>query len=62
MLLGYSGWSAGQLEQEIAENGWLTVPASKQLIFDTDPMLMYDAALAAIGVSEATLSSASGHA
>ena len=33
-----------------------------QLIFDTDPMLMSDAALAAIGVSEATLSSASGHA
>jgi len=62
MLLGYAGWSAGQLEQEIAENGWLTVPSSRELIFDTEPALKYDAALAVLGVSEATLSSASGHA
>ena len=62
MLLGYAGWSAGQLEQEIAENGWLTVPSSHELIFDTEPALKYDAALAVLGVSEATLSSASGHA
>ncbi len=62
MLLGYAGWSSGQLEQEIAENGWLTVEATHELIFDTDTMLKYDAALADLGVSEATLSASAGHA
>ncbi len=36
MALGYSGWGAGQLEHEIAENGWLTCPASVDLLFDPD--------------------------
>lgn len=62
MLLGYSGWSAGQLEQEIAENGWLTVPATAELVFETATDRLYDAALARLGVSEATLSMKPGHA
>ena len=62
MLLGYGGWSAGQLEQEIAENAWLSVQATEELIFDTEPALAYDAALAELGVSEATLSASAGHA
>ena len=62
MLLGYSGWSEGQLEQEIAENGWLTVAATRELLFETEPALRYGAALSALGVSEATLSASAGHA
>jgi putative transcriptional regulator len=34
VCLGYAGWSAGQLEDEVAANTWLTVPASDELIFD----------------------------
>ncbi|MDA8870759.1 YqgE/AlgH family protein [Rhizobiaceae bacterium] len=62
MLLGYAGWSAGQLEQEIAANGWLTVPATEALLFDTPWKDLYEAGLAALGISEALLSSEAGRA
>ena len=42
MALGYAGWGAGQLENEIAENGWLTCPASPELLFDADIDRKYD--------------------
>lgn len=35
VTLGYAGWRAGQLEQELAENSWLTVPANEDLLFGT---------------------------
>ncbi|TIW87072.1 MAG: YqgE/AlgH family protein, partial [Mesorhizobium sp.] len=56
MALGYSGWGAGQLETEIAENGWLTCPANAELLFDTDIERKYDRILAAIGIDLAHLS------
>jgi putative transcriptional regulator len=62
MALGYSGWSAGQLEHEIAENGWLTCPASVDLLFDADIERKYDRILARIGVNPAHLSVEAGHA
>ncbi len=62
MLLGYSGWGKGQLEEEIAQNGWLTLPASRKLLFQTRYELIYEAALSAMGISEASLSSNAGHA
>lgn len=62
MLLGYAGWGAGQLEAEIAQNGWLTAPATRSLLFETDPEELYVAALAAIGVSVELLSADAGHA
>lgn len=62
MALGYSGWGAGQLESEIAENGWLTCPADLDLLFDTDIDRKYDRILASIGVDLARLSPAAGHA
>ena len=62
ILLGYSGWSAGQLEREIAENGWLIVPSSRDLIFGTVPDSQYEFALSLLGVSESSLSTSSGHA
>ena len=62
MALGYAGWGAGQLESEIAENGWLTCPASAEFLFDADIDRTYDRVLASIGVDLAHLSVAAGHA
>jgi putative transcriptional regulator len=62
MALGYSGWGAGQLEHEITENGWLTCPASMDLLFDSDIDRKYDRILASIGIDLARLSHFAGHA
>ncbi|MEP7241658.1 MAG: YqgE/AlgH family protein [Devosia sp.] len=60
--LGYCGWAPGQLENEIALNGWLTVPFSRNLLFGTALQERYDMALAQLGITRATLSGAAGHA
>jgi putative transcriptional regulator len=60
--LGYCGWAPGQLENEIALNGWLTVPYSRHLLFGTPFERRYDAALMQLGITRATLSGAAGHA
>jgi putative transcriptional regulator len=62
MALGYAGWGAGQLETEIAENGWLTCRADMDLLFDADIDRKYDRILASIGVDLAHLSVIAGHA
>ncbi|ATP30153.1 YqgE/AlgH family protein [Chromobacterium violaceum] len=60
--LGYAGWSAGQLEKEIADNGWLTVPAEPSIVFDLPYEERYDAAMALLGFDPSLLSSDVGHA
>lgn len=60
--LGCCGWSAGQLEDELAGNGWLTVPFSRELLFDTPAEQRYEAALASLNITRATLSPDAGHA
>ena len=60
--LGCCGWSAGQLEQEIAENGWLTVPFDRALIFDVPVEQRYEKALESLHSTRATLSPDAGHA
>ena len=60
--LGYCGWAPGQLENEIALNGWLTVPFSRDLLFASAPDERYDMALSQLGITRATLSGAAGHA
>ncbi len=60
--LGYCGWAAGQLENEISLNGWLTVPFSRDLLFGTPVNDRYDIALSQLGITRATLSGAAGHA
>ena len=60
--LGYCGWGAGQLEGEIQGNGWLTVPFSRDLLFGTPLKKRYDAALARLGITRASLSSEAGRA
>lgn len=62
MALGYSGWAAGQLETEIAGNGWLTCPATPDLLFDADIERKYDRILATLGIDLAHLSLTAGHA
>ncbi|MBO3759169.1 YqgE/AlgH family protein [Ciceribacter sp. L1K23] len=62
MLLGYAGWGPGQLEFEIANNGWLTCAATEDLIFDRSLDGKYERALALLGVHPAMLSTEAGHA
>lgn len=62
VTLGYSGWSAGQLEDEIGRNGWLTVDAAPQIIFDTPVAQRYERALGLLGIHPSMLSQEAGHA
>jgi len=62
LALGYAGWGAGQLEQEIQANGWLSLEGDIDLIFDTDLDRKYARALALLGIEPAMLSSDAGHA
>ena len=62
VTLGYSGWQAGQLEDEIGRNGWLNVSADPILIFDTPAPERYDRALSLLGVDPRMLSQEAGHA
>jgi putative transcriptional regulator len=62
LTLGYSGWGAGQLEEEIAANAWLSVPASADLLFETPAEQLFDVAMQRLGVSKFALSSVAGHA
>jgi putative transcriptional regulator len=62
VAIGYAGWAPGQLEDEIARNGWLTVSADTDLIFSIPPEARYDAAMHALGITAAMLSEEAGHA
>ncbi|MBL0370839.1 YqgE/AlgH family protein [Rhizobium sp. KVB221] len=61
LMLGYAGWGAGQIEDEIANNGWLTCPADEALIFDRGLADKYNRALALMGINPAMLSMQAGH-
>jgi putative transcriptional regulator len=62
LALGYAGWGAGQLEQEIMADTWLTCDADESLIFGDDHAGKWRRALAKIGVSPERLSSLAGRA
>ena len=62
VTLGYSSWGEGQLESELAENTWLTVPASADVIFDVPMAERYDRALDLLGLKSWMLSPEAGHA
>jgi putative transcriptional regulator len=62
VTLGYSGWQAGQLEDELGRNGWLTVDADPAVIFDTPIEKRYDRALSLLGFDPRMLSQEAGHA
>jgi putative transcriptional regulator len=66
MTLGYAGWGAGQLEEEITLNGWMNVPLSQQqmaeIIFDTPSSQRYERTMSHLGFDPSHLSGQAGHA
>ena len=62
LALGYAGWSAGQLDSELKQNSWLTVPADPRIIFDVSVEKRWLEAIAFLGIDVANLSVSGGHA
>jgi putative transcriptional regulator len=62
VTLGYSGWGAGQLEEEMGRNGWINVRAEPDIIFDTPVEQRYEKALSLLGIDARMLSPEAGHA
>jgi putative transcriptional regulator len=62
VTLGYAGWAAGQIEDEIKRNGWLTVEAKAAMIFDLPCEARVTAAMALLGLNYGNLSDVAGHA
>ena len=62
VALGYAGWSAGQLETELAQNAWLTAPCDERILFDTPYEDRWRAAGRLLGIDLATISDQVGHA
>ena len=62
IALGYAGWGDGQLEQEMADNAWLSCPADPEILFDLPAEQRWEAAARIIGVDLNLLSSTAGHA
>lgn len=62
VALGYAGWEAGQLEEELANNLWLSVPATKKILFDTPYTDRWRSSAALLGIDINTISNFSGQA
>ncbi len=62
VILGYAGWDPGQLERELAENTWLTVPADSRILFETETAQRWQAAADCMGVDLNLISTCAGHA
>lgn len=62
LIVGYAGWGAGQLEAEIEQNSWISVPATEKLMFGTDNELKWATASKSLGIDMAFFSTTVGHA
>lgn len=62
VALGYAGWGPGQLEQELAENAWLTVPYEAKIVFDTPVEKRWKTAADKLGIDLHLISNEAGHA
>ena len=62
ITLGYAGWDPGQLEKELVENTWLTVPADPNIIFNTPAHLRWQKAIESLGIDIDKISQYVGHA
>jgi putative transcriptional regulator len=62
IALGYAGWGAGQLEDELGANAWLSGPAESGIIFDLPPEQRWEAAAELLGVDLNLISGETGHA
>src|SRR5688572_33253924 len=60
VVIGYAGWSAGQLDKEIAASSWLSMEVDPTLIFGVPPDQMWEAAIRRLGADPAALQSSSG--
>ena len=62
VALGYAGWEAGQLEEEMLANSWLSVPATPELVFDVPFADRWNSAALSLGIDIARMSPDAGHA
>ena len=62
VALGYAGWGEGQLEKELMDNAWLTVPATEEILFDTPFHKRIDSAAKSLGINFQLMSPHLGHA
>ncbi|MBO9489131.1 YqgE/AlgH family protein [Endozoicomonas sp. G2_1] len=62
VTLGYAGWAPGQLEQELKDNAWLTIPADNEILFNTPIEQRWQKATEKLGIDLAHLSNDVGHA
>lgn len=62
LVLGYAGWTAGQLEDELSNNDWLIAPASHQIVFQEPPEARWEFGARCMGVDRTHLSDQVGHA
>jgi putative transcriptional regulator len=62
VALGYAGWGAGQLEDEMRENAWLNVMSRADIVFDLPPEKRWEQAVASLGIQVSSLQPAGGHA
>jgi putative transcriptional regulator len=62
LALGYAGWGPGQLDAEIQQNAWLSVPADETIVFDADHDTKWRRALGKLNIDPLLLSGAAGHA
>ena len=62
LVLGYSGWGAGQLESEIRTNSWLSIPFSDEILFKTPFQDRWEKSIGSLGINTQNLSEEIGHA
>ncbi len=62
VTLGYAGWSAGQIEEEMAGGAWLNVDSNLDILFSTPATERYQAALKQLGIDPIMLTGVAGHA
>jgi putative transcriptional regulator len=62
LALGYAGWGPGQLDAEIQQNSWLSVPADETIVFDGDHDTKWRRALGKLNIDPLLLSGVAGHA
>jgi len=62
LALGYAGWGAGQLDEEILQNGWLSVKADADIVFNANLSAKWQQSLGKLGIDASLLSEVAGHA
>ncbi len=62
LAVGYAGWASGQLEKEIEENSWITVPATQEIVFDSEDEMKWGMASQSLGIDMNFFSHTVGHA